>query len=100
MKKIFPVSPFFRKKESEGKRTDPGQKTLKIPAGHLRLTPGWGYVVAASALGVTMESLPELLEAEDFVGNGYAFRLFQRNGEGSGIYLQELGSTVLTVVEE
>lgn len=100
MKKILNGSPSLRNKEGAKQRTETGQKPFKIPAGKLRLTPGWGYVVSASALGVSMGNLPAVLEAEEFIGNGYGFRLFQRNSEGSGIYLQELGSTVLTVVKE
>lgn len=100
MKKLFNGSFSSSKKEDERHQTESRGQILKIPAGQLRLTPGWGYSVSASALGLSSDRLPAVLHTEDFIGNGYAFRLFQRNSEGAGIYLQELGSTVLAVLNE
>jgi hypothetical protein len=100
MKNIFNAGLFSRKKEGEGQQEESRHQTLRIPAGKLRLMPAWGYVVSASALGLSAGRLPASLQTEDFIGNGCAFRLFQRNSEGAGIYLQELGSTVLTILNE
>jgi hypothetical protein len=100
MKKLFSAGLSGIRKEGERHQTESRGQILTIPAGQLRLTSGWGYSVSASALGLSPDRLPAVLRSEDFIGNGYAFRLFQRNAEGAGIYLQELGSTVLAVLNE